>query len=229
MKNNKHQNKFLILFTILLVLPFFAYMLKFGGQNISNDNNMWAQFGTYLNGTFVPIIALTGIAITYYLGILSEKRNIEQSKIINDKHANDIILEKIKNKPMLYISYWDGREKIELKICNKGLGPLLVTSYKILNNQKEKTFNSIYDAVADIENNYDDYSGNQKELVLAPNEDRVLLSFELNEKKDKNSFDKDRLKIRKSLKDLKFQVEYQDIYKDPMPLYEKELSWFGRP
>ena len=217
-----------IILSLILLIPLCFYIVNFSSYKISDSTEIWAQFGDYLNGTFMPIIALIGVVITYYLGILSDRRiaaQTESTKLIND---NNMLLEKIKHKPMLYIGYWDGKENIELTICNKGIGPLLITSYKLENVSKNKIFSSVYEAVADIENDYDDFSGNHEGLVLAPNEQRLLLSFKLNEKKDKNAFEKDRLKIRKSLKDLKFIIKYQDVYKEDLPEYTRELSWFGR-
>lgn len=214
--------------SVILLIPLCFYVAKFSSSSLSGNTETWGQFGDYLNGTFMPVIALIGVVITYYLGVLADERNAAQitnTKAIND---NNILLEKIKHKPMLYIGYWDGKEKIELNISNKGFGPLLITSYIIENNSKDKTYTSVYEAIADIQNDYDDFSGNQEGLIIAPNEERLLLSFKLNDKKDSNSFNADRLKIRKSLKDLKFVIQYQDVYGDTMPDYVRELSWFGR-
>jgi hypothetical protein len=206
---------FLLIF--FLLLPIIVFISKFYHTSLSDNLEKWGQFGDYLNGTFMPVIALVGIGITYYLGLLSDKRN-----------ETNINVEKLKNKPLLYISYWDGHAKIQITMTNKGIGPLTIKTYKIINTKTNKEYTSLFDAIVSINNKYDNYTGNQIERVLSSNESVVLLEFLLNDNKTSSTYESDREKIRNSLKDLKFEVSYEDVYNTAMPIYFRELSWFGR-
>ncbi|MBK6783795.1 MAG: hypothetical protein IPG79_08500 [Saprospiraceae bacterium] len=92
-----------ILTIVLLLTPIGVYLCKFSSGHLSNDTEAWGQFGDYLNGTFMPMIALIGIIITYYLGMISEARNVANIKLDQQKH-----------RPLLHVGYYDKKHEISI-------------------------------------------------------------------------------------------------------------------
>lgn len=208
--NNRAKCLLIITGAILLVTPLFVYFYNFYGHELSKNTETWAQFGDYLNGTFMPLIALVGIVVTLVLGIISDKRNQANVKI-----------EQMKQRPLLHIGYFDYENKIEIFMINKGIGPLLIESYKIYNEISKEYLDGLYTCLPKTATPYNNYTGNKNNIVLSPGEQDQLLLYE-----DKNKDDIE--KIRKTLMDLKLIVEYRDVYDNKMPIYSRSLIWFGR-
>src|SRR5690606_12807120 len=113
----KRNKKLIIIISALLLLtPLTIYLTHFYGQSLSNDTETWGHFGDYLNGTFMPIIALVGIIVTLLLGLISEERNESNLKI-----------EQQKQRPLLHLGYFDSEDIIRIFLKNKGNGPLIIT------------------------------------------------------------------------------------------------------
>jgi hypothetical protein len=185
-------------------LPFIVYSINFWEYGLSKNTEIWSHFGTYLDGTLAPLIALVGIAVTLLLRIVSEER------------------EQLKQRPLLHIGYWDFQNKIEIFMQNKGIGPLLIKKYEIL-DAKSLSFPRLFDCLPPLQGFYGNYTGNKADVVLSPGENDQLLLYESH---DENSDDME--KLREPLKDLKIKVEDNDIYGNEMLPYERSLEWFGR-
>jgi hypothetical protein len=204
-----------IIVLALMSFPFICYYLNFKDFSISNNPESWAQFGDYLNGTFMPLIALAGVVITFMLGIIAERRNDINLKIEQEKH-----------RPLLNIDYWYGTQKIQITMKNKGNGPLLINEFRVLDkNGKDAT--GIYYVLPPLHNLYDDFTGNQNNKVLGVGEEATLLLFEFNDKKKKAKWESDIEELRHVLKNLKIVINYSDVYGNPLN-YERDLQWFGR-
>lgn len=221
MKN--YRKYYLIVFSvILLLLPLIIYYLNFKDFRLSTSTETWGQFGDYLNGTFMPIIALTGVLVTLFLGIISDNRNSTNLKI-----------EQQKQRPLLHIGYFDGESKIRIFIKNKGSGPLIITNYFLLNTTDNTHVNSIFEILPPLEISYNNYSANLNNYVLSADEEMELLSIELTEEdlceeEIIKIFDTGKERIRAIISKYKIIVEYNDVYGNKMPKYEKSLEWFGR-
>lgn len=209
---------------VFLAIPIVVYFAKFHKLHLSDNLSDWAQFGDYLNGTFMPLIALAGLSITLILGIIDNQRN-----------KTNILLEQQKQRPLLHISYFDGEDCIKLCMENKGNGPLIINNYYLeriqSSSQNDNIRNSIFECLPpNIDSVFDTYTGNLNNLVLSPSEHYLLLQItsENLEGDALEIFEEDRNIIRIFLGYYKFVVEYSDVYNNKMPRYEKELSWFHR-
>lgn len=216
--------KYLILFfaITLLLLPAVIYYYNFQNFQLSSDTETWGQFGDYLNGTFMPIIALTGVIVTLFLGIISENRNNTNLKI-----------EQQKQRPLLHIGYFDGESKILILIKNKGSGPLIITNYFLLNITDNTKVDSIFEVLPPLDISYNNFSPNLSNYVLSADEEMELLSIELteedfNDEEIINIFESGREQIRSVISKFKIIVEYNDVFGNKMPKYERSLEWFGR-
>ncbi|MCC9061440.1 hypothetical protein [Flavobacterium piscisymbiosum] len=191
-------------------------MINFSSSTISKDTEIWGNFGDYVNGTFMPIIALLGVLVTYYLGIISEKRNEANIKI-----------EQLKHRPILHIGYFDAEDFMEIFIENKGNGPLIIKKYTIINETNNTEMNRIYDCLPELINDdYDNYTGNIIGIVMKASEKFQLFLFK-SEDDDEISKENRRL-IRENISKYKVSIEYQDVYENIMPKSERSLIWFGR-
>lgn len=213
MKRITTANLYLIVFSIviLLTLPFGAYVINFHNYQFSKQTETWGQFGDYLNGFFTPIIALTGVIVTFILGIISDKRNKSQLKI-----------EQQKQRPILHIDYFDGETLLYISMINKGIGPLLIKKYQVI-DKVGNDYKGLFFIIPEIKELYMNYTGNLNNVVLSPGEEKFLLRF-VPEGNDTDSL----TAIRNSLKNYKIQVNYNDVYNEEMPQYTRELTWFGR-
>jgi hypothetical protein len=206
-----------VLSIILLLTPLVVYFINFRKFPISNRTETWGQFGDYLNGTFMPVIALAGVVVTLILGIISDKRN-----------ATNIIIEQQKLRPILHIGYIDSEEMIKIFMVNKGSGPLIITKFRLLHLQNSTKLSSIFDCLPIIKTHFDNYTGNQNNTVLSPNEETVLLLFKILESDDQAECEEDRDLTRQYISNYKIVVDYKDVYDKNMPTYERSLEWFGR-
>ena len=201
-----------IVLALFVSAPLIIYLIHFCGQSLSDDTETWGQFGDYLNGTFMPIIALVGIIVTFLLGLISDRRNESNLKI-----------EQQKQRPLLYLHYYDSEETLKICLYNKGNGPLIITNYRLVNLRTEQEKSSIFSILPEIDRHYDDYTGNQNNRVLIAGEEMLLFLYNTSANDEENK----RL-IRQALSQYKVVVDYKDVYDNQMPTYERSLDWFGR-
>jgi hypothetical protein len=86
-----------IIFWILILTPLVFYIIKFGGNELSEKPENWSEFGNYFSGILNPIIALFGTVILGYLTYEVSRKNsvenlnlffLEQKIIAYQKIAN---------------------------------------------------------------------------------------------------------------------------------------------
>jgi hypothetical protein len=205
----------LILLLILAFLPALVYLSKFGSASLSPNNIDWSQFGTYLSGTLSPVIALTGAILTFTLGFVSYRHN----QTLLKKQERE-------KRPLVNVSFMDKDNSITISLHNKGLGPMIVTKYRIEHEITSEEKPGVFDWIQSLPCKYGNYTGNQDNLVLRNGEKRNLLRLE-GELTD-TSFLEHRDRLRDLLGDLRITITYNDIYDTPMPVYTKSFSWFKR-
>lgn len=211
------KKRYLILFCAILIIPIGIYVRHYWNGSFSDNNQDWGSFGDYLNGFFTPLVALVGVIVTFKLGIISDKRN-----------ETNIEIEKLKHRPLLNISYYDGEDELKISIENKGNGPLIIKDYKLVNITDNSEVSRLFDCLPELENDdcYSNYTSNINNVVLKSDEEFELFSY--------SSIDKDfdcennKTFIRNSLKNFKISIKYNDVYNDEMPIAERSLEWFGR-
>jgi len=210
------KKKYLFLASVLVILPLLGYYLNFKNTELSKDTELWGNFGDFLNGIYTPLIALVGIIVTFYLGIISDKRNESNLKIEQQKH-----------RPILHIAYWDSEDYLKVSIHNKGNGPLIINTCKFINVENNVVEYRIYDCIPDLEKySYQNYTGIISNVVLKADEEFELFLYEVKDEDNYTILNK--TKIRKSLSKYKIVIKYEDVYENVMPLAERNLAWFGR-
>ncbi|MCA6438503.1 MAG: hypothetical protein ACRCSM_06455 [Sediminibacterium sp.] len=202
---------------ILLLTPLTLYVAHFWRHDISNDTATWGHFGDYLNGTFMPIIAMSGVIVTLLLGLISDRRN-----------RTNVSIEQQKQRPLLHIGYLDSENKIEIFMKNKGNGPLIIVNYRLVELNTNQQIEGIYNCLPSIERLFENYTGSQNNTVLSPNEVQELLLYEFQDGEQTAPFEEGKSLLRNALSVYKIVVDYNDVFDNRMPTYERSLAWFGR-
>ena len=118
---------------IVISIPLIVYSCEFGHLGISNSQEVWGQFGDYLN-VWVSLASLIAISMLTYF-IHTREQHLQESL----QKREDII-----NRPLIAIESVGIYNLYRLK--NIGLGPALdiKTSYKPLNrNTWEREINYV--------------------------------------------------------------------------------------
>lgn len=216
MKNNKKVLGLTLL--IVVLIPYAIYFFNFRGEILSKDTSIWGDFGAYINGTIMPIIAIVGFIISYTISKYSEEQN-----------QNNIKRQEMLQRPLLYISCFDSNDRVSIKLTNKGIGPALLQDYKIIDIDMEENYDSIYKVLKDLgSQTYSTYTGNLKNLILSPNETVNLFILDKEKYKSKTKFEDLCIDVKDCFRYLRFEINYKDVYLNDMPLYERSLEWFGR-
>jgi len=128
--------------------------------------------------------------------------------------------------PIASIPVSDYENKLEVKVGNTGVGPLIVNNFKAFNKEdcKGNIISFMPNSPPSIfwETFYEDLDG----LCIPQNQSVSLIK--LSGDFDDKEFVKFRDEVRKALSDLSIKVTYKDVYGRDMPAKERDLSWFGR-
>ncbi len=209
-KNKKPLIFIVVILLLILLLPYLIYFIHFRNSLFSNYNNDWGNFGNFINGSIAPIITVIGLLISYVIYKVTTKQ------------------QEMAQRPLPYIKASDYENNIQLNLYNKGLGPLIITNYKIINIKTKKEYKGIFQAFEGIEGTVNNYTGNFDNLVLASGENLNLFEYSTQEAINAE-FILMRDNITKRLSELKFEIRYKDIYENKIePFYSKELSWYSR-
>lgn len=125
-KNLKTLIWFVILVSIIIVL--LPYILKFGILNISSSPESWGPFGDYFGGVLNPIIGILNLIVLTYLSI---------NLVHEDEERNKFTLQELA-KPLANFNFSIGEKEIKIEIENVGLGPLIISSLKIVSSDKQE-------------------------------------------------------------------------------------------
>lgn len=200
-----------IILVFLTLVPVITYIKHFWRHPYSNDPGDWGTFGDYVGGTLNPLLAITGIFVTFCLAYIA--RETDKAKV----------------RPLARIALADYDNVIEVKIENAGLGPMIIESINVMNQNGEikKSLiawfqNDKYGFIV-----WDEYVGDAKDFIISPSNELVLLKITKNPQTNRdNLYYRD--EIRKELSKLIISVKYKDLYNNPLMPQTRTLEWFGR-
>lgn len=134
---------------------------------------------------------------------------------------------KLSVRPLAEVTVADYENSLRVKLRNNGTGPMIITNIDVSKGANHKR--CLVDWMPQVLPNrriWTNYSSELRDRSLQPGSEIVLL--ELTECEGEDDFGTCRDKVRAALAPLTVTVCYTDIYKDPMPIRVKSLSWFGR-
>lgn len=215
----------LIIITILV--PVALYLYKFNSLELSNSQNDWASFGSYIGGiigTFFNLLAvifsLISIIITITIAEKIQKReeivNEQSAKYEKEKIDRETELTYKQNKPYPFLDLKRFPNKTEIILCNHGLGPLNIKKWSISSNSVE--YDDFGKLFADI-SSYIDYNSSKilhndsPTHIISPNNHKILFSIEPNGEINE-SFIKFQQKTRDKFRVSEMNFTYEDIFEN---------------
>ena len=139
MKGKKIIIVLLSLGIILCCLVVIFYFLKFGTLKFSDKTSDWVDFANYFSGILNPILALLNLIFFAYL-------SFKIIKIEDDR--NSWTLQELA-RPYGDLLTEGSIEGIEISLHNVGLGPLVLTDFRIY-KEADKPYNDFYYLINDI-------------------------------------------------------------------------------
>lgn len=219
---------FALLFSLIPILKYYIHFKEFP---LSDKPGDWGAFGDYIggiSGTLLNFFAVTFSLISIYLTTRVAKQiqdNEFRFNEIQSKNQLDILF--LQNKPYPYLDLAMYHDQISIIIQNMGLGPLIITKWKIsyLDKEEYSSFNSFFDSKLKIKSIDTTIRLNSAPAhILAPNKEKELLWVKPSASKNEN-FLLAHNEIRNLLKDTEITIEYEDIFKNQF-VFKKKLNFF---
>jgi hypothetical protein len=129
-------------------------------------------------------------------------------------------------RPLPEVTVADYEDSLRIKLRNSGVGPLIVTAVKVIRSEVAKESVIAWMPTLPGSRVWNHFATDLAGRSLSPN--GVIPLLELTRLEGENDFGKYRDLVRGSLRDLRIEVEYSDVYRTVFPPYSKTLAWFGR-
>ena len=244
-KNNNNKRKSLNLKTIIIygcitmllttlisILPIFIYYNTFKDYTISDTAVDWAALGDYIGGTtgtlfsffalgfsLISVIVTVGIS----LKIQEDEFRFREEQAIRDKK-----LLFYQNKPCPYIDLHSYPDKIRVVIQNAGIGPLLITDWKLKDIVEYNNFRDLLNQKLPPKEYLKvkiDHNSAPTHNV-APNGEKEIFSAKIENEKDIEGI-RELQVFRDILGKTKLTFMYKDVFDNEFD-FEKDLSFFLR-
>lgn len=121
------------------------------------------------------------------------------------------------------------RDRLYIMLENAGVGPLFVVDFKVTDTVKDKTYQSIIDAMPKLPSgmSWDRYHADMEGRVIPADKHIELLS--LKAISGHRGFEAARDNVMASLQNLDLSLTYSDLYGKPNRPHNQKLDWFGAP
>jgi hypothetical protein len=127
--------------------------------------------------------------------------------------------------PFAMILIGDYENRLEVKIRNSGVGPLIIEQFIASDGNQERN-----DIISWMPKGIDNWSTFPLESIdgrcIAPNKEEVVIGMIGNPAEEK--FVQARAAVRRALSNLTVSLKYRDIYNRKMPMRERKLDCFAR-
>lgn len=171
---------------------------------------------------FSALVALCALLLSLCVAIVSINFTARALRLQREHNFKSVI-------PFAKIWIGDYQDNLEVKVCNVGIGPLLVERFTVSStsapNQKKS---NVVDWMPEQPNEiyYSHFVRDLNGWCIAPNTEVMI--FQLEGDSDDELFAAFRDAVRTSLSELVVTLEYKDIYDRKMPTQDKDFQWFGR-
>lgn len=193
-------------FIFLIVLG--TYIIKFWSFDISHNPEHWGQFGDFVGGVLNPLISLVNLIILSYLSI----------RLVKDEdNRNEWTLKELA-RPYGEVSYIRKQNSVKIKIHNIGLGPMIITEIKIIDNKGKvyPDFEHLREKIIILsEFSFGTASLSDNHHAIGKDETVTLLNLSNDDDDDDDnpSYLNLSIKIRKLLNEYRLEIKYSDMYK----------------
>lgn len=226
MNGKKISVTFLSFGIILFCLTALFYLIKFSSLNFSNETKDWVDFANFFSGILNPILALLNLVFFAYLSF----------KIIKiEDERNNWTLQELA-RPFGNLNLENTLESLEICIHNVGLGPMILTDFKVFKNidNPYKSFFNLVNDIADEESvSYDIPMKIDSFTLISDNggaiaKDRSLCVFKLYFLDGEGKMDQNRnfIELMKTkLNEYSISLTYKDMYGREIECINEKISF----
>lgn len=196
---------YILCLTILIIVG--VYILNFHNHKISDDTANWAEFGDFVGGTLNSIVGILNLFLLAYL-------TLKIAKIETTRHQNNLT-ENV--KPLGLFSFKVSTNSIYIKYHNVGIGPLIVSNFKIL--YKEKKYDDFSEIIKSISvpfrPSFSITKSTKSGSIIIKDNSIKILKISITE--DSSDFDYSKKlesinKIKNEISKCEILVKYKDLY-----------------
>ena len=131
--------------------------------------------------------------------------------------------------PVGHITVGDYEDEISVRLCNDGVGPLIVDKVSVFQNDEERdSKTSIIEFMPALPGDYAwaTFAREIKGRAISPAEEITLIS--LKGFPEQEDFEVSKVIVRRILSTMTVKIECKNIYDEKMPTVSRNLPWFGR-
>lgn len=203
--------------TLLIIVG--VYILNFHNHKISDDTANWAEFGDFVGGTLNSIVGILNLFLLAYL-------TLKIAKIETTRHQ-DNLAENV--KPLGLFSFKVSTNSLYIEYHNVGMGPLIVSNFKILYNEKEyDDFNEIIKSISiPFRPSFSITKSTKSGSIIRKDNSIKLLKILITE--DSSDFDYSKKleslsKIKNEISKCEILVKYKDLYGNDFTEQKEDLQ-----
>jgi hypothetical protein len=131
-------------------------------------------------------------------------------------------------RPLAFLWLLDSEGEVSIMLQNNGVGPLLIDDVHVTTNSNGHMYGNLITPMPSLPGklSYDYYIGVPAGWSIIPGSEIALFKFTGNENDE--LFVEYREKVREVLSGVNIEVQYRDIFKRKMPVYDRNLDWYAR-
>ncbi|KAF2333936.1 hypothetical protein [Flavobacterium nitrogenifigens] len=223
MNGKKITISLFLLGIILCLFTISIYLIKFGTLKFSDKTSDWVDFADYFSGILNPIIAILNLVFFAYLSF----------KIINiEDSRNNWTLQELA-RPYGDLLTESTVNSIELSLHNVGLGPLILTDFRVYKDADNsyKDFYYLINDIADQENISPDIKFKIDSFELSSThgaiaKDKSICIFKIYFINDNMKENQEFIKLlRTKLDSYYISITYEDLYGREIECINERLSF----
>ncbi len=157
------------------------------------------------------IASLASVVISYSTLRIQRKHNIKSVK------------------PIIHVGQWDYENRLGVTLKNCGTGVAIIKRYWVYNHADDKEYSNIYKclpATLGAGLNYSKYWTPDREFAVQPGEIIDLILVPIPDMTSAQITEREWL--RSIICQLDVKIQFEDVYENKFPIYERDLKHFGR-
>ena len=176
------------------------------------------------NNEASALVAITSVSVAFLAFVTSVVSIYISASSLKHQQKHDVL----SVSPIPEIIIADYEHSLQVKIMNKGSGPLIIKDFSVLKDSESKS--SIIAWMGNLPKGrlWTNFAENVEDCAIMPGEYILLLELSADSESEKPDFSESRNLCRLWLRNLTCQVVYTNVYETHFPPYIVNLSWFGR-
>ena len=199
---------------LAVAVPIVGFVWHFGGYPLSDDPSEWSAFAQYLGGTAGLVVALVNVGVLVYVALLVHR--------LESRRGREMV------RPAAYLDTGDYENDIFVRVRNFGLGPMVINGLRCFFHDNPATTTPRLEELMPPLGGYSwETFTTEDPPILVPVEGEVYL-VRLTGDDDQEGFPEIRETVRRALSQVVVEVDYADIFKEPIGMERLALTVFAR-